>query len=178
MHKVSATLKKITGFLLNSVWCLPLKKKNLEIESLKEDLSLSRMWGKKYREESQQLKKDLLKSQLRAVRKQAKQKSPSNVIEDVLERGIKWYDYYGLEDDKKKNYYREVQRALMNTALQNEINKYIADLVHEIAYSDADANRDKILRYSINGIKAVMERLESYPNPEQKEEVSNVHDVI
>ena len=106
-------------------------------------------------------------------------KSPSAVIEAVLERKISWYDWEELDIAKKQKYYREIQMVLESEALKNEINHYISDVVEEIAYTDADSNKDKILRYSINGVKALMERLTSLRDPKEKEpSEKDLHSVV
>lgn len=107
--------------------------------------------------------------------------SPSRVLEAVLQKGISWYNYEELDDVQKKGYYRSVQYVLQNEALQNEVKHLIADLIQEITCKDVDeTNNDvRFLRYSVNGIKVLMERLEGFTDPEPpKVSVENIHDVI
>jgi hypothetical protein len=107
---------------------------------------------------------DELEAEVARIKQQ--QASPRYVIEAALKRGINWYDWAKLEKESEKiNYYRDIQEVLNNEAFANEINHYLSDLVEEIAASDADTTRDKMLRYSINGVKCLMERLADIPDP-------------
>lgn len=105
--------------------------------------------------------------------------SPSAVIEATLDRGIDWYDYDGLDKGQKISYYRKIQSILINDAFENEVKHFLGDLIQEIAMSDVDKNKDKILRYSVNGVKTLLERLESLEDPTEHEPTKdNIHDVI
>lgn len=95
--------------------------------------------------------------------------SPKKVIEAVMKRGIGWYDFEKLDTSEKQSYYNQIQSVLRSEAFQNEVNHLMADWVQEIAESDNEPNKDKILRYSINGLKILMERLESIPDPAKEE---------
>ena len=87
-------------------------------------------------------------------------KSPSKIIEAVLGRGINWYDYEKLDLQKQINYYNDAQRILCNETFANETKYFLGDLIQEIAVSEAVINKDKMLRFSINGLKTFIERLE------------------
>jgi hypothetical protein len=98
---------------------------------------------------------------------EAQRKSPKAVIEAILGRGIKWYDWNELaKESDKVDYYDEIQYALNNDALWNEVNHFLNDLISEVAKSDNEPHRDKLLRYSINGLDCLRERLEEIPNPQ------------
>lgn len=88
------------------------------------------------------------------------------VIEEILNRGISWYDYSKLTPTEQKAYYAEAQRLLRSHVLINEVNAYLTDIVKEISYNSKDFDEVVALRYSANGIKALLERLESIRNPE------------
>lgn len=87
------------------------------------------------------------------------------VIKDLMGRGIEWYDYHKLPSDRKKLYYGEAQRLLRSDVLINEANSFITDLVKEIAYNSEDFKKVENLRYTINGVKALLERLEMIEDP-------------
>jgi poly-D-alanine transfer protein DltD len=94
---------------------------------------------------------------------------PKFIVEAIFENGLNWYDYEKLDKLEQLNYYQDIQKILINKSFQNEIQHFMADLVQEIAMSEADHNRDKMLRYSLNGVKTLMERLESIQDPREKE---------
>lgn len=114
------------------------------------------------------------------IKKLEKQLSdPRKVIEKVLGRGVDWYDWEKLDYQAKLNYYSDIQRVLTNEAFGNEVKHYLGDLIQEIAMSDNQPNRDKIMRYSINGLKAFIERLEEMQDPKIDEPTTDeVHEDI
>lgn len=100
------------------------------------------------------------------------------VIKEIMGRGIEWFDYQKLSSDKKRLYYQESQRLLRSDVLVNEVNAYITDLVKEIAYNSEDFKKVENLRYSINGVKALLERLESINNPDKSVSTDNLDEAI
>lgn len=104
---------------------------------------------------------------------------PRRVIEKVLERGVDWFDHDKLPPNEKINYYRDIQRVLTNTAFENEVKHYLGDLIQEIAMSANENNRDKMLRYSINGVKALIERMEEIQDPAtENPNTDDIHSTI
>lgn len=105
---------------------------------------------------------------------------PAEVIKKILGRGIEWYDFNLLEKEQDKlNYYLDIQNVLCNGAIKNEIQHFVADMVQEIAISKENDNRDKRLRYSINGIQALWERLKDIQDPRESEpSKENLNDLI
>jgi hypothetical protein len=105
--------------------------------------------------------------------------SPTKVIEAVLRRGVNWYDFEKLDLQKQVTYYNDIQLVLQNQAYMNEVNHFLADLIEEVAKSDSEHNRDKMLRYSINGIQVLHERLGDIQDPRAKEPTKDtIHDVV
>jgi len=103
--------------------------------------------------------------------------SPDKIIELLMNKGLDWYDYDKLDFEDRLKYYNDAQRVLTNSVFENEVKHFLGDLIQEIAVSDADYNKDKVLRYSINGVKTLIERLESIPDPRSedptKDEIHN-----
>lgn len=99
----------------------------------------------------------------------------NDVIKDILGKGIDWYDYHKLSSDKKRLYYQEAQKLLRSDVLINEANAYITDLVKEIAYNSDSFDKVVALRYSINGVKALLERIESIEDPNKDESMEDLH---
>lgn len=91
--------------------------------------------------------------------------SPRKVIEAVLKRDISWVDYEKLTNQEQLTYYNQIQQALLNDALQNEIRYLLADWVSELAQLDPEPDKDKPLRWSINALELLLERLRSIPDP-------------
>ena len=101
------------------------------------------------------------------------------VIENVLERGINWYNYKELDRVKQIEYYEDAQRILQTEVFQNEFMHYVADLVQFIAKNSPDHDTTIALRYSINGVEALKERLEAIVDPRKTQaSTDNIHDAV
>jgi hypothetical protein len=103
------------------------------------------------------------------------QTNPEKIIANIIGRGIDWYDYEKLDSQEQLSYYLDIQRVLTNTAFENEVKHFLGDLIQEIAVSAAEVNKDKMLRFSINGVKTLLERLEAISDP--REEVPTSEDI-
>lgn len=93
----------------------------------------------------------------------------TEAIKEIMDKGIEWYDYEKLTPPEKKLYWAESQRLLRSNVLLNEVNYFISDLVKEIAFNSENYEKVVALRYSINGVKTLMERLEMIKDPSAKE---------
>ena len=94
-----------------------------------------------------------------------KPSSPEKVIENILQRGISWYDYRELAEAKRVTYYSDAVNVLENNTLKNEINHLLSDLVQHIAKKSTDFQEVRDLRMTINGVELLRERLSSIENP-------------
>jgi len=105
--------------------------------------------------------------------------SPDKIIELLMNKGLDWYDYDKLDFEDRLKYYNDAQRVLTNSVFENEVKHFLGDLIQEIAVSDADYNKDKVLRYSINGVKTLIERLESIPDPRTEDPTKDdIHNYV
>ncbi|MFA6071899.1 MAG: hypothetical protein WC810_25265, partial [Janthinobacterium sp.] len=104
-------------------------------------------------------KEDVVKKlQLRVWELEKNAVSPTKVLENVFKRGVVFYDYDNIEDKTDKiNYYKSIQLILNNDAFWNEYNHCLADMIQEVATSEDDRHRDKMLRFSINGLEVFKE---------------------
>lgn len=102
------------------------------------------------------------------------------VIEKLFDKGIKWYDYKQLDERSQRAYYNNAQSALRNETLTNEVSTYVNELIQEIVKISGDGQHKDMLRYSINGVLCLMERLEDIPNPDvqEKSSVDDIHSMI
>lgn len=107
----------------------------------------------------------MIKQIIRKLKYYFKSSDPEKVIEVILKRGIRWYDWEKLDFPKRQSYYLLIQSALKNEALRNEIEHFKADLIEEVAKTEADYNKDKQLRFTINALETLIERLESMQEP-------------
>lgn len=94
--------------------------------------------------------------------------SARSVVEQVLDRGIEYYDSSTLSYADQKNYYTEAQRILRSPVFTNEVKRFVADLVTEIAKKAPNWQTVEFLRATINGQQALVERLGEIPNPEKR----------
>ena len=94
-------------------------------------------------------------------------------------QGVKWYDYKELSVVEQKKYYTQAQLILDNPVFKNEINHFIKDLVEHIAYKSKDFGEVRDLRMTINGVKALSDRLESIENiPDQEISIEDLNSAI
>lgn len=100
------------------------------------------------------------------------------VIKGILGRGVEWYDYHKLAPDKKRLYYGEAQKILRSEVFVNEVNAFIADLVRTIAYESTNHEMTAALRFSINGVQTLRERLESIEDPSKEIAVEDLNSAI
>lgn len=104
--------------------------------------------------------------------------SASEVIAQVMNRGIKWFDYNSLSFTEKRQYYADIQSVLRNKSLTNEINHIIADTVEFIAKSASSFVEVEKMRMQINALELLRERLESIENPEKIKEDFDPNSVL
>lgn len=132
------------------------------IESYEEEIAVLKQRIKD-QEAEHQVKID---AAFRAVQEaQARKVSPQAVIEAMLGRGIRWYAYEDLELAGQVTYFSNAQIVLSNETLRNEVNRYMSDLVEEIATKATDYAAVERLRYSVNGVQCLLERLDGIIDP-------------
>ena len=97
----------------------------------------------------------------------------------ILGRGIKWSDYKLRTEAGQLSYYNDAQALLRNEVLINEINHYTSDMILNITAIIDDKEKQEMLRYAIDGVQALMERLEEIESPmAKKKEDFDPHEVI
>ncbi len=102
--------------------------------------------------------------------------TPEIVIEKLLDRPIKWFDYTKLAKEEQIGYYNEARAILRSPTFKNELEAYITDLKNEIAMKSPNHEHTIALRYSINGVQALWERFGKINNPEETpKEAKNPH---
>lgn len=96
--------------------------------------------------------------------------TPELVIEKLMERGIRWYDYQAPDKDiaSRLQYFNEAQSALRNGTLINEINHLIADTIEYISKDTKTFEEVDRARRTIVGIELLKERLENIFDPRIK----------
>lgn len=127
-------------------------------------------------------KKELedLKEQIIELNKELnKRRDIRTLIEELTSNGIEWYDYYKLPVEQQREYYKQAQDAINNTAIINEMNKLINEFAEWSLKQSPDFKGVEAMRYQVSGMKLLMERLEMIPNPDvKKESIENLYDVI
>lgn len=95
-------------------------------------------------------------------------------IEVLIGRGIEWYDPLKLPYDAQVAYWNNARALLINDVLVNEKNHLEADLMKEGVIGAQDYEKLYGIRMSINGIQALIERLEGIPDPRRQESEENL----
>jgi hypothetical protein len=119
-----------------------------------------------------------LKNEIELLKFKSNEVKAEKVIEEIIDRGIKWFDYESMNLSEKYQYYLEIKDVLNNKALKNEIDHYLSDLINEIAMSAKSYDEVMALRMSINGIKVLFERLEDIYDPTVKRSKDDLNSAI
>ena len=100
---------------------------------------------------------------------------PRYVVEKVLGRELKYFEEDKLGRNERIEYFNNAQLILNNKTLQNEIHKLMADWIE---YAAKESEEDvygkqsvRDMRMCISALELIVERLESIPNPAQKNDV-------
>lgn len=89
------------------------------------------------------------------------------LINKVLDKGIKYYSFEDIKDqDTKQEYYNNIQRFLNSEEILNEKNGFVADIIQHIARHAKNEREMMDLRMTINGVEAFFERLSTISNPQ------------
>lgn len=104
---------------------------------------------------------------------QKPQGSPEEVIEAILKRGIKWYDYKELDFASQLSYYNNAVLARNNEVLVNEVKHALSDLVTHIANKSQNFEEVRDLRMTMNGMQLILDRLESIEKPKDEIKETN-----
>jgi len=92
--------------------------------------------------------------------------TPEVVIQKILGEKLKWNNTKKLGKEEQREYYADAHNLLRSEVFENEINGYIKQLVEGIAKGSKNFEEVVALRYSINGVQALKERIEMIGNPD------------
>jgi len=104
---------------------------------------------------------------------QNKKVKAEDVIKEILNHNIDWYNWEELEKPEKEAYIAEAQKIATSKTYENEINHSVSDLIQEIAKESQDFNNVLFLRATINGIELLKERLLDIKEIPHKESTFN-----
>lgn len=99
------------------------------------------------------------------IEKLLSKSTPEIVVENVLGRNIKWFDYEDLDKTGRILYYEDAQAALRNRTLSNEINHLLSDTIEFIAKDTTNFEEVDRSRRVIVAIELLKERLEGIFDP-------------
>jgi hypothetical protein len=135
------------------------KKEYIRIKTIEEQNKLQSTTLIKCFEEIESLNKEL------NVYNQVKK-----IVEAITEKEIQWFDYSKLTDEQQRFYYQSAQEALKNDAIKNEMNKIINELAEWSITKSDNFEGITAMRFTISGMKLLMERLSDIHNPSVTEE--------
>ena len=92
--------------------------------------------------------------------------NPEDVIEKILGEKLKWFDPKAMGKEEQREYYADAHNLLRSDVFKNEINGYVKQLVEGIAKGSKNFEEVVALRYSINGVQALKERIQMIGNPD------------
>ena len=94
---------------------------------------------------------------------------PRYVVEKVLKKGIKYFDYSGKSFSERKIYYEKARAVLGNDVLKNEINTMLSDWIEFAAKASENHMQTRDIRMQISALSLLQERLSEIQNPETEE---------
>jgi len=102
------------------------------------------------------------------------------VIEKILGEGLKSHDILSKSMEYRREYYAEAHNILNSEVFKNESAIYIKQLVEGIAKTSKGFDEVLALRYSINGVQVLKDRLKKIENPDAitGPTMYNVHDAL
>lgn len=95
------------------------------------------------------------------------------VLEQVIERGLDWYDYEKLDKAHQQIYFSDANQIINNSTFNNELNHYMADLIKECATMEGTPlGTDKLIKltniqFGIVVLETLKERLGSIKDPKE-----------
>ena len=92
--------------------------------------------------------------------------TPEAVIEEILGEKLEWFNPKAMGKEEQREYYADAHNLLRSEVFKNEINGYVKQLVEGIAKGSKNFEEVVALRYSINGVQALKERIQMIGNPD------------
>ena len=103
--------------------------------------------------------------------------SCEEVMRDVLDRGLDWYDYKELPYAEQISYWNEAQSIVKNNVFLNEYNHFLAEVIKQIA-KDMPVEQIKYARFGVVAMEAFKKHLEEINNPDTQETYNEIHESI
>lgn len=94
---------------------------------------------------------------------------PKKVIEEVIGRGIEWFDYQAKDKAFWNAYFSEANQIVNSEVFNNEIHKFVEDLMKFMAYEAKDFDQILHTRTAIVTLETFKQRLKSVENPNKLE---------
>ena len=101
--------------------------------------------------------------------------NPIEVVKEVMNSDIEFYDYRELKPSERKAYFMEARAVLKNKTVQNEIRHIYADLVKHIATKSFSYDEVRDIRMTINGVKILMDKLEEISPGDEEPTKKDIH---
>ncbi len=104
---------------------------------------------------------------------------PTKVIEEIIGRGIEFFDYRKMDKGLHKQYKADAEMILKSEVFTNELNHYIADLVKFCAtLQGTPLNSDRLItltnvQFGIVVLETLRDRLKAIEEPTNPDEVEN-----
>ena len=103
--------------------------------------------------------------------------SPETVVNEILGRGIDWYDYKDLGFAEQISYWNDTQSLIKNNVLMNEYGHFLATMIKEMA-KDMNVEQLKYARFGIVTMEAFLEHLKQINNPDKMETTKEIYESI
>ena len=108
---------------------------------------------------------------------EAKELSPLTYVEKII-NNLDWFDYRKLDRQHWSDYYGEAQQIVKSQVFNNELKKYVQDIVIDIANNSGDHSETMNKRTGMVFLESFKERLENIEDPREVERTENLYDPI
>ena len=100
------------------------------------------------------------------------------VVESIIKRGIDWFDPSKLDKGRQLTYSADAKTILESETFNNELNRYITDLMKFITYESKDFEQVLHTRSIIVGLESFKNRLKNIEQPISPKEAEDPHEAI
>jgi hypothetical protein len=144
----------------------------------KQKLNLLEQLNRSLVSDNSNLELENIKLRGRVSELELQQADPRRVVEEILKKNIQFVPLDKLTFEQQVNYHVEATKLSTNEVLLNEVS-YLIDCWSKWALSNAtDFRGVQDMRMSANGLKMLIERFESIPDPRTAHSTEEIYNGV
>ncbi len=136
------------------------------------------MFNKKLKQELMQADKKNWELSDRISQLMEEKADPRKVIEQIMRKKLEFADVSKLPLEEQVRYHLEAQSLVKSDVLNNEINCLMDAWTKWALINAEDFAGVRDMRMSLNGMKLLLERLASIPNPREQHTEEDIFDGV